>query len=99
MFCHSYERHYKGLLDHMIRNDLALKGNFDGVQLLIFPSNQLPENSQRKELFHMFVKQSNIVSNLWKDTCGIGVCALISVSWTAEIISCAILECLGEKIV
>ncbi|CAJ2650897.1 unnamed protein product [Trifolium pratense] len=43
----SYERHYRGLLDHMIRNDLALKGVFDGVELLIFPSNQLPENSQR----------------------------------------------------
>ncbi|XP_027359877.1 uncharacterized protein LOC113868469 [Abrus precatorius] len=43
----SYERHYKGLLDHMIRNDLALKGMFDGVELLIFPSNLLPENSQR----------------------------------------------------
>ncbi|CAL0311365.1 unnamed protein product [Lupinus luteus] len=43
----SYERHYKGLLDHMIRNDLALKGIFDGFELLIFPSNQLPENSQR----------------------------------------------------
>ncbi|KAK7308871.1 hypothetical protein RJT34_05176 [Clitoria ternatea] len=43
----SYERHYKVLLDHMIRNDLALKGIFDGVELLIFPSNQLPENSQR----------------------------------------------------
>ncbi|XP_061354417.1 protein PARALOG OF AIPP2-like isoform X2 [Gastrolobium bilobum] len=43
----SYERHYKGLLDHMIRNDLALKGIFDGVELLIFPSNQLPENLQR----------------------------------------------------
>ncbi|CAL0314557.1 unnamed protein product [Lupinus luteus] len=42
----SYERHYKGLLDHMIRNDLVLKGKFDGVELLIFPSNQLPENSQ-----------------------------------------------------
>ncbi|XP_019424099.1 PREDICTED: uncharacterized protein LOC109333206 isoform X2 [Lupinus angustifolius] len=42
----SYERHYKGLLDHMIINDLALKGKFDGVELLIFPSNQLPENSQ-----------------------------------------------------
>ncbi|RDY10635.1 hypothetical protein CR513_04795, partial [Mucuna pruriens] len=42
-----YERHYKGILDHMIKNDLALKGNFDGVELLIFPSNQLPENSQR----------------------------------------------------
>ncbi|KAK7263981.1 hypothetical protein RJT34_31582 [Clitoria ternatea] len=43
----SYERHYKGLLDHMIRNDLALRGTFDGVELLIFSSNQLPENSQR----------------------------------------------------
>ncbi|XP_061352506.1 protein PARALOG OF AIPP2-like isoform X2 [Gastrolobium bilobum] len=43
----SYERHYKGLLDHLIRNDLALKGIFDGFELLIFASNQLPENSQR----------------------------------------------------
>ncbi|PON49500.1 Zinc finger, FYVE/PHD-type [Trema orientale] len=43
----SYERNYKGLLDGMIKNDLALKGNLDGVELLIFPSNQLPENSQR----------------------------------------------------
>jgi hypothetical protein len=50
----SYERHYRGLLDHMIRNDLALKGVFDGVELLIFPSNQLPENSQRKESFYAF---------------------------------------------
>ncbi|KAB2609673.1 hypothetical protein D8674_041880, partial [Pyrus ussuriensis x Pyrus communis] len=43
----SYERHYKSLLDAMVKNDLALKGNFDGVELLIFPSNQLPEKSQR----------------------------------------------------
>ncbi|KAI4322004.1 hypothetical protein L6164_021730 [Bauhinia variegata] len=43
----SYERHYKGLLDHMIRNDSALKAIFDGVELLVFPSNQLPEKSQR----------------------------------------------------
>ncbi|ONI25965.1 hypothetical protein PRUPE_2G329000 [Prunus persica] len=43
----SYERDYKILLDAMIKNDLALKGNFDGVELLIFPSNQLPERSQR----------------------------------------------------
>ncbi|MED6182964.1 hypothetical protein PIB30_033566 [Stylosanthes scabra] len=51
----SYERHYKGLLDHMIRNDLALKGTFDGVELLIFPSNQLPENSQRwNMLFYLW---------------------------------------------
>ncbi|CAL0329392.1 unnamed protein product [Lupinus luteus] len=43
----SYEHYYKGLLDHMIRNDLALKGILDGVEILIFPSNQLPENAQR----------------------------------------------------
>ncbi|KAK7258172.1 hypothetical protein RIF29_32675 [Crotalaria pallida] len=43
----SYEREYKSLLDHMIRNDLALKGISDGVELLIFPSHWLPENSQR----------------------------------------------------
>ncbi|XP_062147410.1 ASI1-immunoprecipitated protein 2 isoform X4 [Alnus glutinosa] len=43
----SYERNYKSLLDSMIKKDLALKGNLDGVELLIFPSNQLPEKSQR----------------------------------------------------
>ncbi|KAK9994121.1 hypothetical protein SO802_023824 [Lithocarpus litseifolius] len=43
----SYERNYKSLLDSMIKHDLALKGNLDGVELLIFPSNQLPEKSQR----------------------------------------------------
>ncbi|XP_062119700.1 protein PARALOG OF AIPP2-like isoform X2 [Humulus lupulus] len=43
----SYEKSYKGLLDGMIKNDLALKGNLEGVEILIFPSNQLPENSQR----------------------------------------------------
>ncbi|KAL5767551.1 hypothetical protein ACOSQ2_014334 [Xanthoceras sorbifolium] len=43
----SYERNYKGLLDSMIKNDLALKGNQDGIELLIFPSSQLPENCQR----------------------------------------------------
>ncbi|CAJ1934107.1 unnamed protein product [Sphenostylis stenocarpa] len=40
---------YECLLDHMIRNDLALRGMFDGVELLIFASNQLPEDSQRKK--------------------------------------------------
>ncbi|KAE9620217.1 putative chromatin regulator PHD family [Lupinus albus] len=48
----SYEHHYKGLLDHMIRNDLALKGILDGVEFLIFPSNQLPENSQRWNMLY-----------------------------------------------
>lgn len=45
---YSYERNYKLLVDSMIKKDLALKGNLDDVELLIFPSNQLPENSQRK---------------------------------------------------
>eukprot|EP01018_Ginkgo_biloba_P032220 Gb_18601 [translate_table: standard] len=43
----SYERPYRRLLEHMLKNDLALRGNFGGVELLIFPSNQLPEKSQR----------------------------------------------------
>ncbi|MED6183265.1 hypothetical protein PIB30_036345 [Stylosanthes scabra] len=32
----SYEKHYKGLVDHMIRSDLALKGTFDGWNMLFF---------------------------------------------------------------
>ncbi|XP_031501956.1 uncharacterized protein LOC116265484 [Nymphaea colorata] len=43
----SYERNYKKLLGNMLRNDLALKANFNGVELLIFTSNQLPDKSQR----------------------------------------------------
>lgn len=31
-----------------MKNDLALRGNINGVELLIFPSNQLPVNLQRK---------------------------------------------------
>ncbi|KZV40935.1 hypothetical protein F511_05180 [Dorcoceras hygrometricum] len=34
-------------LENMMKNDLAFKGSLDGVELLIFPSNQLPENFQR----------------------------------------------------
>jgi len=41
----------------MVRNDLALRGMFDGVELLIFASNQLPEDSQRKILFWTLAKQ------------------------------------------
>ncbi|XP_073272372.1 ASI1-immunoprecipitated protein 2-like isoform X1 [Primulina huaijiensis] len=43
----SYNKIYKVWLENIIQNDLALKGNVNGVELLIFPSNQLPENSQR----------------------------------------------------
>ncbi|KAG4171426.1 hypothetical protein ERO13_A12G208600v2 [Gossypium hirsutum] len=42
----SYERSYKNLLDRMIKYDFSLKGNFGGFELLIFPSNLLPEKSQ-----------------------------------------------------
>lgn len=45
---YSYGRNYKILVDSMMKNDLALMGNLDGIELLIFPSNQLPENCQRK---------------------------------------------------
>ncbi|CAI9302206.1 unnamed protein product [Lactuca saligna] len=43
----SYEKSYQVLLDDMIRGDLALIGSINGVELLIFPSNQLPEKSHR----------------------------------------------------
>ncbi|XP_038970829.1 uncharacterized protein LOC103714039 isoform X2 [Phoenix dactylifera] len=43
----SYKNNYSKLLETMLKNDLALKGNVDGAELLIFPSNLLPENSQR----------------------------------------------------
>ena len=36
-------------MDYMTENDSALKGNLNGVELLIFPSNILPEKSQRKK--------------------------------------------------
>ncbi|PIN23529.1 hypothetical protein CDL12_03777 [Handroanthus impetiginosus] len=43
----SYYNIYKLFLDNMMKNDLALKGNCNGVELLIFPSNQLPDRLQR----------------------------------------------------
>ncbi|XP_071710293.1 ASI1-immunoprecipitated protein 2-like [Rutidosis leptorrhynchoides] len=43
----SYEKSYQVLLDDMIRGDLALIGSINGVELLIFPSSQLPEKSSR----------------------------------------------------
>ncbi|KAH1267298.1 hypothetical protein GmHk_01G002557 [Glycine max] len=38
--------YYEQLVNYMMNNDLALKGHLDGVELLIFPSNILPENFQ-----------------------------------------------------
>nr|GMD02415.1 uncharacterized protein LOC109194010 [Ipomoea batatas] len=43
----SYEKSYKALLRNLMKHDLALQGNFGSIELLIFPSNQLPENFQR----------------------------------------------------
>lgn len=51
----SYEKNYKRLLENMLKNDLALKGFIDEVELLIFPSDKLPENSQRwNNLFYLW---------------------------------------------
>ncbi|XP_076899350.1 protein PARALOG OF AIPP2-like [Bidens hawaiensis] len=43
----SYEKSYQVLLEDMMRSDLALIGSINGVELLIFPSNRLPEKSDR----------------------------------------------------
>ncbi|XP_010420369.1 PREDICTED: uncharacterized protein LOC104705960 [Camelina sativa] len=48
----SYERNYKPLVDNMIKNDLALKGNLENVELLIFASNQLPLSCQRWNMLY-----------------------------------------------
>ncbi|KAJ6801121.1 uncharacterized protein M6B38_199820 [Iris pallida] len=51
----SYEKNYWKLLEDMIKNDLALKGNIEGAELLVFPSNKLPANSQRwNKLFFLW---------------------------------------------
>ncbi|KAL0887765.1 hypothetical protein Bca101_011748 [Brassica carinata] len=61
----SYERNYKPLVDNMMKKDLALKGNLDNVELLVFASNQLPPKCQRWNMLYF----------LWgvfrgrKDTC------------------------------
>ncbi|KAI3937152.1 hypothetical protein MKW92_023047 [Papaver armeniacum] len=71
----SYERNYKRLLEIMIKEDLALKGNFNGIELLIFPSNQLHERSQRwNTLFYMWgvFKGRRVDESVrsQKETCG-----------------------------
>ncbi|KAH9622526.1 hypothetical protein KSS87_023651 [Heliosperma pusillum] len=42
----SYLRSYKILVDYMMKHDLALRGNINGVELLVFPSNHLPHESK-----------------------------------------------------
>nr|GMC58059.1 uncharacterized protein LOC109179093 [Ipomoea batatas] len=46
----SYEKSYKVLLGNMVKHDLALQGNIGDIELLIFPSNHLPEKFQRWNL-------------------------------------------------
>lgn len=51
----SHAGSYTVLLEGMIRDDLALEANFDGVQLLIFPSGLLSVGSQRwNDLFFLW---------------------------------------------
>lgn len=51
----SHAGSYTVLLEGMIRDDLALEANFDGVQLLIFPSGLLSVASQRwNDLFFLW---------------------------------------------
>ncbi|XVF06832.1 hypothetical protein REPUB_Repub06bG0085100 [Reevesia pubescens] len=69
----SYEKNYMFILDAMVKNDLALKGTFEGVELLIFPSNQLPENCQRWNtllfLWGVFKGRRHNCSNSSKSAC------------------------------
>ncbi|XP_039039350.1 uncharacterized protein LOC120177198 [Hibiscus syriacus] len=61
------------LLDTMDKNDLALKGKFEGVELLIFPSNQLHEHCQRWNnllfLWGVFKERKANCSNFSKSVC------------------------------
>uniref|UniRef100_A0A0D3HKP6 PHD-type domain-containing protein n=1 Tax=Oryza barthii TaxID=65489 RepID=A0A0D3HKP6_9ORYZ len=61
----SYEIHYRKLVENMLKDDLALRGNIETAELLIFASNTLPNNFQHdnnqgcsngvKSLFHPLV--------------------------------------------
>uniref|UniRef100_A0A0E0BHW5 PHD-type domain-containing protein n=1 Tax=Oryza glumipatula TaxID=40148 RepID=A0A0E0BHW5_9ORYZ len=48
----SYEIHYRKLVENMLMDDLALRGNIETAELLIFASNTLPNNFQRWNMFH-----------------------------------------------
>lgn len=48
----SYEHHYSKLVQNMLINDLALRGNIETAELIIFPSNILSTNSQRWNMFY-----------------------------------------------
>ncbi|KAG8048508.1 hypothetical protein GUJ93_ZPchr0009g1316 [Zizania palustris] len=48
----SYENHYSKLVENMLKNDLALRGNIETAELLIFPSNILSKKFQRWNMFY-----------------------------------------------
>ncbi|KAF0887960.1 hypothetical protein E2562_006885 [Oryza meyeriana var. granulata] len=48
----SYENHYSKLVENMLKNDLALRGNIETAELLIFPSNILSKNFQRWNMLY-----------------------------------------------
>ncbi|RDX80335.1 Tyrosine-protein kinase BAZ1B, partial [Mucuna pruriens] len=45
-----HRTYYRGLIEYMNKNDLALKGNMDGIELLIFPSNRARSSSDQLSL-------------------------------------------------
>uniref|UniRef100_A0A0E0F4T6 AIPP2-like SPOC-like domain-containing protein n=1 Tax=Oryza meridionalis TaxID=40149 RepID=A0A0E0F4T6_9ORYZ len=45
----SYEIHYRKLVENMLKDDLALRGNIETAELLIFASNTLPNNFQQQK--------------------------------------------------
>ncbi|KAF0887974.1 hypothetical protein E2562_006896 [Oryza meyeriana var. granulata] len=47
-----YESHYSKLVENLLKDDLALRGNIETAELLIFASNTLPTNFQRWNMFH-----------------------------------------------
>ncbi|XP_006663986.1 uncharacterized protein LOC102709889 isoform X1 [Oryza brachyantha] len=47
-----YEIHYSKLVESLLKDDLALRGNIETAELLIFSSNTLPNNFQRWNMFH-----------------------------------------------
>ncbi|CAH9136836.1 unnamed protein product [Cuscuta epithymum] len=62
----NYEKSYKVLLGDMMKHDLALKGKFGCIELLIFPSNQLPEKVHRWNMMYFLwgVFKGNKENNL-----------------------------------
>ncbi|KZV41086.1 hypothetical protein F511_14062 [Dorcoceras hygrometricum] len=76
----SYTKIYKVWLENIMKNDLALKGNVNGDELLIFPSNHLPENSQRWNMMFFLWgvfrgKKESHFEHMPENRCSLGPCA------------------------